>query len=106
MFQARCGSSPCSMARFPPRRIPMNQIESDDDGETRDIRSLLEAVYRHCGYDFRDYAYPSIGRRIWNSVRTERLQTIPELTRKLLDEPVCMERFLKAVTVNVTAMFR
>jgi chemotaxis protein methyltransferase CheR len=84
----------------------MNQIESDDDSETRDIGALLEAVYRHYRYDFRDYAYPSIGRRIWNSVRTERLRTIPELTRKLLDEPACMERFLKAVTVNVTAMFR
>jgi hypothetical protein len=84
----------------------MNQIESDDDGEIRDIQALLEAVYRHYHYDFRDYACPSIGRRILNSVRTEGLQTIPELTRKLFDEPACMERFLEAVTVNVTAMFR
>jgi chemotaxis protein methyltransferase CheR len=84
----------------------MNEIETDDGGETREIQALLEAVYRHYHYDLRDYAYPSIGRRIWNSVRTERLRTIPELTRKLLDEPSCMERFLEAVTVNVTAMFR
>jgi chemotaxis protein methyltransferase CheR len=84
----------------------MNEIESEDDRETQDIRALLEAVYRHYRYDFRDYAYPSIGRRIWNSARTEGLRTIPELTRKLLDEPACMERFLEAVTVNVTAMFR
>ena len=55
----------------------MNQIESDDDGEIRDIQALLEAVYRRYHYDFRDYACPSIGRRIWNSVRTEGLQTIP-----------------------------
>jgi chemotaxis protein methyltransferase CheR len=84
----------------------MNPIESDDDDETRHIRALLEAVYRHYRHDFRDYAYPSIGRRIWNSVRTEELQTIDELTRKLLDDPACMERFLEGVTVNVTAMFR
>src|SRR5262245_51791573 len=84
----------------------MNQFESDDDGENRDIRALLEAVYRHYQYDFRDYAHPSVARRIWNSVRTEGLRTVPELTRKLLDEPACMERFLEAVTVNVTAMFR
>jgi chemotaxis protein methyltransferase CheR len=84
----------------------MNEIEREDDRETQDTRALLEAVYRHYRHDFRDYAYPSIGRRIWNSVRTEGLRTIPELTRKLLDEPACMERFLEAVTVNVTAMFR
>jgi chemotaxis protein methyltransferase CheR len=84
----------------------MIPIESADEGETREIWALLEAVYRHYQYDFRDYAYPSIGRRIWNSVRTEGLRTIPELTRKLLDEPASMERFVEAVTVNVTAMFR
>jgi chemotaxis protein methyltransferase CheR len=84
----------------------MSEIETDDDGETSDSRALLEEVYRHYRYDFRDYAYPSIGRRIWNAVRAEGLRTIPELTRKLLEEPACMERFLGAVTVNVTAMFR
>jgi chemotaxis protein methyltransferase CheR len=84
----------------------MSELETDDDGETSDSRALLEAVYRRYHYDFRDYAYPSIGRRIWNSVRAEGLRTIPELTAKLLEEPACMERFLGAITVNVTAMFR
>jgi chemotaxis protein methyltransferase CheR len=84
----------------------MNPIESVDEGETAETRTLLEAIYRRYRYDFRDYAYPSIGRRIRSSVRTEGLGSIPELTRKLLDEPACMERFLEAVTVNVTAMFR
>src|SRR5262249_54184838 len=92
--------------RGSPRGIPMDPIETDDDGETRDIRALMEAVYRHYRYDFRDYAHPSIGRRIWNAAHREGLRTIPELTRKLLEEPACIERFLRAVTVNVTTMFR
>jgi chemotaxis protein methyltransferase CheR len=84
----------------------MSENETQDDSEPEVIRALLEAVYRRYDFDFRDYAYTSIRRRIWNSVRAERLKTIPELTRMLLNEPACMERFLRAVTVHVTTMFR
>src|SRR5436309_2496291 len=83
-----------------------SESETEDDGEPGAIRALLEAVYRRYDFDFRDYAYTSIRRRIWNSVRAERLKNVPELTRKLLNEPDCMERFLRAVTVHVTTMFR
>jgi chemotaxis protein methyltransferase CheR len=70
------------------------------------VQSLLEAVYCRYGFDFRDYAYPSIRRRIDNVVRAERLASISELEQKLMDERACMERFLLAITVNVTSMFR
>src|SRR5207302_6116280 len=67
---------------------------------------LLEAVFRRYGFDFRDYAYASVRRRIWNHIGAEGLQSISELQNKLLHEPACMERFLLTVTVNVTTMFR
>jgi chemotaxis protein methyltransferase CheR len=84
----------------------MSESQIHDDGEAAQIRALLEAVYRRYNFDFRDYAYTSIRRRVWNSVRAERLKAVPELMRKLLEEPACMERFLRAVTVHVTTMFR
>jgi chemotaxis protein methyltransferase CheR len=84
----------------------MCEIEAEDEGEAGQIRSLLEAIHRRYRYDFRDYAYASIRRRIGNSVKAEGLKSISELTRKLLEEPACMERFLRTVTVNVTTMFR
>jgi chemotaxis protein methyltransferase CheR len=84
----------------------MSEIETDDEGDAGQIRALLEAVYRRYRYDFRDYAYASIRRRVGNSVRAEGVATIAELRRKLLEEPACMERFLRTVTVNVTTMFR
>ncbi|HEV3257415.1 MAG TPA: protein-glutamate O-methyltransferase CheR [Gemmataceae bacterium] len=74
--------------------------------EALEVQLLLEAVFRRYGFDFRDYAYTSIRRRIWNQVRAEGLSSIVEFQGKLLREPACMERFLLAVTVNVTAMFR
>jgi chemotaxis protein methyltransferase CheR len=76
------------------------------DPEAIEIQLLLEAVFRRYGFDFRDYAYSSIQRRVWNSVRAEELKSVSELQGKLLRDPACMERFLLAVTVNVTTMFR
>jgi chemotaxis protein methyltransferase CheR len=78
----------------------------NNDVEALEVQLLLEAVFRRYGFDFRDYAYPSIKRRIWNQVQAEQLGSIVEFQGKLLHEPACMERFLLAVTVNVTAMFR
>jgi chemotaxis protein methyltransferase CheR len=83
----------------------MNPPENNDV-EALEVQLLLEAVFRRYGFDFRDYAYPSVRRRIWNQVHAEGLTSIVEFQGKLLHEPACMERFLLAVTVHVTAMFR
>jgi chemotaxis protein methyltransferase CheR len=84
----------------------MNAPLETDAVESIEIQLLLEAVYRRYGFDFRDYAYPSIRRRIWSSARAEGLESIAEFQGRLLHDPACMERFLLAVTVNVTTMFR
>jgi chemotaxis protein methyltransferase CheR len=74
--------------------------------EEIEIQLLLEAIFRRYGFDFRDYAYPSISRRILNLTRAEGLNSISELQGKLLHDQACMERFLQHVTVHVTSMFR
>ena len=74
--------------------------------EALEIDLLLEAVYRRYGYDFREYAHASLKRRILNVVRAEKLQTVSGLIERVLHEPACMERFLLALSVNVTSMFR
>jgi chemotaxis protein methyltransferase CheR len=84
----------------------MRSSPDSDEVEALEVQLLLEAVFRRYGFDFRDYAYPSMRRRVWNQVHAEGLRSIVELQGKLLHEPACMERFLLAVTVNVTAMFR
>jgi chemotaxis protein methyltransferase CheR len=67
---------------------------------------LLEAIFRHYGYDFREYAGASLKRRVWNVVRSERLTTLSGLQERLLHDPDCLERFLVALSVNVTSLFR
>jgi len=76
------------------------------DPEAAVIQALLEAVLQRYGFDFRDYASNFLKRRIWNRVHEEGLQDVAELQARLLEDPDCMERFLRTVTVNVTAMFR
>jgi chemotaxis protein methyltransferase CheR len=71
-----------------------------------EVQLLLEGVARYYGYDFRNYALASLKRRIWNMLRTEEIKTVSALQERVLHDPSCLERFLLAMTVNVTAMFR
>jgi len=75
----------------------------DDELE---IRLLLEGVFHRYGYDFREYSRASLRRRIGNVIHAEGLTTVSGLQEKVLHDPACMERFLLALTVNVTSMFR
>ncbi len=74
--------------------------------ESIEIELLLEGVFRYYGFDFRNYAPASLKRRIWNSIRSERLTTVSGLQERVMHDPACMERFLLNMSVNVTAMFR
>ena len=74
--------------------------------ERIEIETLLEAVFRHYGFDFRSYAYASLRRRLWKRIRAEELQTVSALQDRILHDPATMERLLMDLSVNVTAIFR
>lgn len=67
---------------------------------------LLEEVHRRYGFDFRDYAQSSLRRRLLNAVREENLSGFDALRELVMRSPEAMERLLRALTVNVTSMFR
>jgi chemotaxis protein methyltransferase CheR len=71
-----------------------------------EIRVLLEAVFLQYGYDFREYAPASLKRRIRDLVRHEKVSSISHLQDRVLHDPASLERFIMALTVNVTSMFR
>jgi chemotaxis protein methyltransferase CheR len=85
-------------------------LEDTDPGtrelEKLEVRLLTEGVFEHYGFDFRDYSYPSLRRRIWKRVYAEGLATVSALTNRVLHEPPAMERLLLDLSINVTAMFR
>ena len=84
----------------------MSSIKHPNELEEIEIQLLLEGVYRYYGFDFRNYAIASLKRRIWNTIRAEKLNSVSGLQEKVLHEPDCMARFVLGLSVNVTAMFR
>src|SRR5438067_2797831 len=74
--------------------------------EEVEVQLLTRGIYRHYGFDFRDYSLPSLRRRIWKRVYAEGLSTISGLQEKVLHDAQCMERLLLDLSINTTAMFR
>ncbi|MFS0777749.1 protein-glutamate O-methyltransferase CheR [Neobacillus sp. 3P2-tot-E-2] len=83
-----------------------SSLAQTEEIERIEIDLLLEAMFRHYGYDFRNYAYPFIQRRINHRVQIERLSSISALQEKILREPSVMARLLSDFSINVTEMFR
>lgn len=78
-------------------KVPPEDIELD---------LMLEGVFQRYGFDFRDYARPSLKRRINDLLSTEGLTTVSELQNRILRDADCMERLLLALSVHYTSMFR
>lgn len=79
-------------------------VEHEIEGIELDL--FLSAIVRRYGYDFRNYARPSLRRRIAKAVEAEGLSTISALQERILRDPACLERFISNLTVHLTSMFR
>lgn len=77
-----------------------------NDLERIEIDLLLEGIYRHYGFDFRNYVFSSIRRRIWHRMYTENLSTVSALQEKVLHDPILMKSLLEDFSITVTEMFR
>jgi chemotaxis protein methyltransferase CheR len=84
------------------------QVITDDDVniEELEIRLLLEAIYSLYGYDFRQYSKASMRRRILHRLGLSGLNTITDMTSKVLRDRQFFVSLLNDMTVNVTEMFR
>jgi chemotaxis protein methyltransferase CheR len=76
------------------------------DLEDIEIRLLLEGVSLRYGYDFKEYAIGPLRRSLALGMAGEGVATISSYQDRLLHDAACMRRFLSAVGVTVTSMFR
>jgi chemotaxis protein methyltransferase CheR len=76
------------------------------DIENIELQLLLEGIHKRYGFDFRDYARASLYRRVMARVLAEGVPNISALQALVLHDEAAMERFLVALTIHVTAMFR
>lgn len=89
--------------------LPVNRRGATGEPESveaLELELLLEAIYRHYGYDFRGYARTSIRRRVAKLMHDEQLSTISGLQERVLHDASAWERFLQGISVSVSAMFR
>ena len=86
--------------------LPVADNQQQLDLEMIEIQLLTEGIYRHYGFDFRDYSLPSLRRRIWKRIYSEGLTTVSGLIEKVLHDSSSMERLLLDLSINTTAMFR
>lgn len=74
--------------------------------EQIELNLLLRAIHLKYGYDFSDYAPASLIRRVRHAMMEEGVRTMSGLQEVLLHDEEAMGRFLAALSVNVTSMFR
>ncbi|WP_241558836.1 CheR family methyltransferase [Oceanobacillus halophilus] len=79
---------------------------SPEELERLEIELFLKGIYEWYGYDYRNYAYQSIRRRIWHRVYDENLSGILALLDKVLHDTECLNRLIADFSINVTEMFR
>lgn len=77
-----------------------------DELQDIEIKLLLEGVHLRYGYDFREYSLGPLRRSLQAAMVREGISTVSSYQDRILRDPSCMQRFLTAVGVNVTAMFR
>lgn len=78
----------------------------NSDIERIEIGLLLEAVHQRYGWDFRDYAFPTMKRRIRKRMTEEGLSAIGALQERLLRDPTVMERLLADFSIKTSSLFR
>lgn len=76
------------------------------DSERLEVQLVLEAIHATYGYDFRQYAADSIGRRVRAAAAKVGARHLGELQHRLIREPEVFASMLDVLTVRVTEMFR
>jgi chemotaxis protein methyltransferase CheR len=74
--------------------------------EDIEIRLLLEALYQQYHYDFRDYAFASLKRRLKQAREQFGFRSFSALQDSLLHDPAMLARLMSFLTVQVSEMFR
>jgi chemotaxis protein methyltransferase CheR len=76
------------------------------DLEKIEIELLLEGIYRYYGFDFRNYAFSFIKRRISQRINKENLTSVSALQEQVFYNPIMMKKLFQDFSINVTEMFR
>lgn len=71
-----------------------------------ELKLVLKVLHEVHGYDFRNYALPTIDRRLLACLKQEKLQYISDLIPKILHEKGFAQRLVPQLAISVTDFFR
>ncbi|HEX3606919.1 MAG TPA: CheR family methyltransferase [Candidatus Dormibacteraeota bacterium] len=74
--------------------------------EDVEVGLLLEGVRQQYGIDLGRFGSPPLRRRLRRCLAAEGVETFSALQDRVLHDPGCLHRFVRAVAVQVTGMFR
>jgi len=78
----------------------------DPEVEELEVRLVLEAIHARYGYDLRDYARPSMRRRMLSALARSEAANLGDLQHRLLADPGLFGVVLDQLMVQVSEMFR
>lgn len=78
-------------------------MSNDDDKEYIELLKAIRFVY---GYDFTEYAMPSVKRRVVHFMQANNIEAIDQLGKILLRDEHVFAGFVQHLSVTVTEMFR
>jgi chemotaxis protein methyltransferase CheR len=76
------------------------------DISAAEVRAFLETLHNRYGYDLRNYAPASMGRRVKRALVRSGMSDLGELQRRIVDDAQLFARILEDLTIRVSEMFR
>ena len=77
-----------------------------EDISVKDMKRVVDALYKSQGVNFNDYAFSSFKRRIIRFLDINKIRDINAFTELIRTDNAFAENLVKEITVNVTEMFR
>lgn len=84
----------------------MSDASDEDEIEALEIRLLLEAIWARWGFDLRDYAAPSMRRRVRAVLAATGDAHLGQLQHRVLHDRDLFGDVIERLTVQVTELFR
>lgn len=72
----------------------------------KEIKTIIEAVHKVYNFDFSNYAFSSLQRRLNRIITLYKFKSVNDLIEKLSVDKIFFGEFLEEITVNTTEMFR
>ena len=99
-------TSPTEDRSIPRGRDKIRSVDPVGESESIEIQLFLEGIHARYGYDLREYARPSMHRRVMAALAASGAPHLGELLHRVLHDRELFAEVLERLTVRVSELFR